>query len=596
MTFAAAMFNRPDLDQSRQALALYVEGILPRAAPSLAYEGRLQIHNAVGDCTVKLLSGNLPPGATLSVDQATKEVVLTWPAYAEQAGPIQNPGFEDGAVGWDFGAGWSVTTDNPIAGARSAAYDNNHGDSLIESRSWLPTNVGDVVNASCAVRQGASSSGNAGGAVQLQYRNAAGQVILTVDGNPITQGSNNVVRTSNVMGVTPAEAVTINIAGRGIRKRQNRRVWMDSFAWDHTVPAVGINIDSQVCLQLQVDDSAGRSAEWAGCFLVTLWDYTWTSFSGGSSVYLYGACAHSTDDLAVSTHQGYAGFLKYQSTGVVTVVPVAALTTSVCAIAHSPTLNRWVFSTFQSFSGSAGKAIWSDDLVTFTEGSYSGVTPAGGGVCWSPKHNKFFVVSPLRWMESADGKVWTAANLTGPGVGYIQVMIWCAGIEKFVAIDRSVSGTPRFVYSADHPGGPWSSVSLANMGVEHSVAWSPSLHRLVTMGGGANAAYYSDDLINFQSCIFDPAITSLPNFSGIYAVEWSPSIAMFVASVRATGFTLNKRFIYSRDGRTWSLATPWVWDDAANSNTARWCVWVPGIERFLMIGQGAAPQFAYSNT
>ncbi len=42
--------------------------------------GRLQIYNAVGGCTVRQIDGDrLPPGHQLYVDQATKQVVLTWP-------------------------------------------------------------------------------------------------------------------------------------------------------------------------------------------------------------------------------------------------------------------------------------------------------------------------------------------------------------------------------------------------------------------------------------------------------------------------------------------------------------------------------------
>lgn len=591
MTFASAMFNRPDLDQSRQALALYVEGILPRAAPSLAYEGRLQIHNAVGDCTIKLLSGNLPPGATLSVDQTTKEVVLTWPAYTEQAAPIQNPGFEDGAVGWDFGAGWSVTTDNPIAGARSAAYDNNHGDSFIESRSWLPTNVGDVVNASCAVRQGASSSGNAGGAVRLQYRDAAGQVVYTVEGNPITQGSNNVVRTSNVMGVTPAEAVTINIAGRGIRKRQNRRAWVDSFAWDHKIPAVGINIDSQVCLSLQVDDSAGRSAEWAGCFLVTLWDYTWTatdvSAVGGARMLV----AHPSQDLAVMTNTS-AGISTFQSLSTNVWIPSAALTGKYC-LAYSPVADVWVFADRPAVTAATGSLHWSSDLSTFTAVSNSGVALPGGAVTWSDAHQKFYAINPARWAESADGKTFVSSNMAGALTFFPTFLEYIPQLAQFICYDGHFSGgATRPVAYAPTPAGPWTTVNVA-VGITQRCVWSPQLHRLVAVGG---TAYWTDDLVTWTACTFDPAITALPSYAGIHFPSWSPDLAMFVAFIRAGASVQNRRFAYSRDGRHWELGPQQIWDESVSAAQVLGSCWCPSIGKFLAVGATTAQRMAYSNT
>ena len=75
---------------------LQVVGVLPNYEEAAAYEGRLDILNAVGDCRVELLENNLPPGATAMVDNATQEVVIRWPPYTPPE--TEKPGI----INWDF--------------------------------------------------------------------------------------------------------------------------------------------------------------------------------------------------------------------------------------------------------------------------------------------------------------------------------------------------------------------------------------------------------------------------------------------------------------------------------------------------------------
>lgn len=260
----ARLYDRPDLDQRRRQLALYITGSLPTAKPALAYEGRLQIHNAIGACTVEQIDGDaLPPGHALYVDQATKEVVITWPEYSETATPITNPGFESGMSGWVAGAGWDVTGDNPISGTLSARFANTPGRSVISSTARYPVVAGREINAQCRVRQGASSAGNAGAGLLLEFRNAAGAVVETKPGNEVMSASNNAVYPSNVNALPPDGSATVNVAAVGIRNRENKPVWIDEFSWDH-VAASGINADAVLNLTLRVRDSAGRSVLWQG--------------------------------------------------------------------------------------------------------------------------------------------------------------------------------------------------------------------------------------------------------------------------------------------------------------------------------------------
>lgn len=262
---SARIYDRPDLDQRSRLLPLLVVGDLPKALPFVAYEGRLQIYNAVGGCTVRQIDGDrLPPGHQLYVDQATKQVVLTWPAYQAGAAPIANPGFESGPTGWDTGAGWVIATENPPTGQWAAGYNNNRGESIISSTSRYEVYPGQRTTAKCKVRQGASAEGNAGASVLLEYRDQDGQVIGRVEGNRVMSASKNRVYDSNVVGIAPAGAATINIAGNGIRYRENKILFVDDFEWDHTVAAVGLDHEAEYRLTLQVSDSAGRTTIWRG--------------------------------------------------------------------------------------------------------------------------------------------------------------------------------------------------------------------------------------------------------------------------------------------------------------------------------------------
>lgn len=282
-------YLRPDLDQSSERPPLYITGALANAKPGDAYEGRLQIHNQIGACVVLSVTGDdLPVGGTVSIDG--NEIVVAWPAYAEAAAPITNPGFEDGMAGWQGGAGWSTTTDNPIAGTRSAVFKDAPGSSILSSLSRYPVDAGDTIHASAEIRQGASSAGNAGAGVRMEFRDAAGSLVGHKDGNMVMSASNNAVKQSTVTvtpGDRPAGTELVNIACHGLRKRQNREVWADTFAWDHAVAAAGINADATICITIQIRDSAGRTAAWSGCISIKKSGDLWFGRAAGNAIYQY---------------------------------------------------------------------------------------------------------------------------------------------------------------------------------------------------------------------------------------------------------------------------------------------------------------------
>lgn len=319
---AHLQYDRPDLDQTRNRPALYVTGAFARAKPSQQYEGRLQIQNSIGSSAVRQIDGDaLPEGAQLRVDQSTQEVVVAWPSYQTAQAPIANPGFEEGNTGWEAGAGWVIAKENPPSGQWAAGYNNNRGMSRISNGARYKVQPGQITTAKCDVRQGASSEENAGASVMLEYRDAAGDVIYTVEGNRVMSASKNRVYPSNVFGAAPAGAATINVAGNGIRYRENKILFVDNFEWNHTVSSAGINIETVFNLVLLVNDSTGRSYIWRGQIMVAVRPARYRFFAKFVIPYLhslgYRHAQSAIDSLGLSTttEKSNTGFIGASDDG-----------------------------------------------------------------------------------------------------------------------------------------------------------------------------------------------------------------------------------------------------------------------------------------
>ncbi len=265
------IFDRPDLDQRRGRLALFVTGAFAVAKPSLVYESRLQIHNQVGGATVEQIDGDqLPPGHALYVDG--DEVVIAWPAYQE-TGVIPfaggNGNFEKGDTGWSKGAGWFIEAaggDNDGFGAYVGVY-RGQGDSFMEAEAYSPTFPGQTFSAQLNVQQGASSKYNVGAAIAMRYYDGAKNLIADQMGPFIDDGSKGAWHLSQGTFITPAGASFVRGAARGGRFRENKPLWVDDASW--TLQAtVGINHEKTLALTLRVRDSAGRSYLWRGQVIV----------------------------------------------------------------------------------------------------------------------------------------------------------------------------------------------------------------------------------------------------------------------------------------------------------------------------------------
>lgn len=259
--------------------ALYITGSLPDAPTGEAYEGRLQIHNAVGSCTVKLLSGTLPPGNTISVDNQHSQVVIKWPSFKAGTADIPNNNFSKGDDGsWELGPGWSIMSGvtppdpNDPGDTHQAQFDNLTGESAILSNFLAPVAdaklLGAPINASVDVQQGASSANKAGAAVRVLFYDEVGFQVGGADGEVVKSGSDSNWATSHLSTPIPHDAVYARIGASAYRKSQNRTLWVDNLKWDLVQASQGIVTVGTVNLSIRVTDSVGRVADWSGTILV----------------------------------------------------------------------------------------------------------------------------------------------------------------------------------------------------------------------------------------------------------------------------------------------------------------------------------------
>lgn len=269
----ARSFDRPDLDQRRKLLVLYVTGPLLSAKPSLAYRGTLQIHNQIGVCTVEQIDGDqLPPGSSLAVEG--DKVVITWPAYqATGVTQIINGNLEQGDVAWEKGAGWTIEDvggGNDGRGSKVAVY-RGQGESVMEGVNYYPCTVGQPFNAQLDVQQGASSANNVGACVGVRFYNLQKQLLVEQRGNMVWSGDNGQWHFSNLMAEPPPGTAFVRPVYIANRRRENKRLWADDGTW--TLQAVvGINFERIFSLTLRVRDTGGRSFTWAGSLRVKQFD------------------------------------------------------------------------------------------------------------------------------------------------------------------------------------------------------------------------------------------------------------------------------------------------------------------------------------
>lgn len=239
---------------------LSISGALPNYISGAAYEGRLPFTGNVGDVSVEWLTGELPVGAYITVDNTTNDVVVAWPAY-EEFSTLDNAAFLSGAAGWELGAGWEVgATGGAETGGVAASYTGK-GYSLITHAAYTPAEPGQVITARARINPGQNGNGSEGHVVLLWY--GVGRTFIDSDISPLGVFE-DVYEWDSTTGTAPEGTTFARLAVIGYHRHSKSPLYVDRVEWDNTT-SIGTNGTDTYCITLRIRDGLGREADWAGC-------------------------------------------------------------------------------------------------------------------------------------------------------------------------------------------------------------------------------------------------------------------------------------------------------------------------------------------
>lgn len=274
--------NHEGYNKSIGAKKLYITGTLPQGVTGVSYEGRLQIHNAIGACSVEIISGTLPTGGGVYVDNTTKEIVVAWPGYSETVIPLENPGFETGDLtGWQYstvgGSGnLAVTSSQKDTGIYSAYWAGGKGlgseggiECIAVNNTRAEVTPGQRVTAKLRVmyNPGGGTPKGSRGQCRLNWYNSSDQLIGTSYGYLIKTRKFNGKWTDTIASEKAIpDSKYVRLAG-WVTATGAGHTYFDNATWD--VPtSTGTNIAQTIHLHLRVTDSAGRVADWTGDIII----------------------------------------------------------------------------------------------------------------------------------------------------------------------------------------------------------------------------------------------------------------------------------------------------------------------------------------
>jgi hypothetical protein len=557
MTSPHILFTAP-LALRITAPSLFIDGALRGYFPGVAYEGRLEIVNGIGACTVELVAGDLPNGAVVRVDGAADEVVIAWPEFdGEPTTSVPNGSFEAGDRDWTKGAGWSIGTGagfDPYSGTWSAAY-NGSGSSYITGP-MVPAFDPVEIAASVQVQQGASSAGSVGAGVMLFWYGTdrkplpGGEGQTYSSGSFVSSGSNGQWNISTILASRPYSARYVAIGARADRKRQSSPLWIDAFSWDHEyIP--GQNDPTIVyAITIRVTDSAGRSAYWSGEIHPRepiTWDGTWDSFqiTGGSPTsagysiptfipaiekYLSKsasdsvACVMSEDYLTWNAYGSAVGF---------------GFTGSPLAMAVSPS-GRIVFcGRAQTYYSDNDGASWLQDGVNTYAQSMRQVSYVSGMFVAHGSGN-----TGSNFYRSALGKDW---SISYPLIGGIHAIAYSPILGLHVAVgDSGAASSPDGV--------TWTAMTgdlPVSSGGTSAATWAFDRFLCTRSGVGRPGVYQSLDGLSWEpvgSLVVDSGISTLSYVPELGEVIFTNGVKVYRHAPGSTVFTACPNLPYTPSG------------------------------------------------
>jgi hypothetical protein len=156
--------------------------------------------------------------------------------------PPVNGSFELGDQDWTKETAWSIgvadnTFDGDYVGKLSQTGSGGRYSTVVYRRIYnataVPATPGQSITASCKVMQGASSSGQAGAKVQIEWLDASLVSVKIDDGNLVSSGSNGEWKTSTVTATAPANTAYVRVGASGY-VRFAEQLYVDLFAWNYS--------------------------------------------------------------------------------------------------------------------------------------------------------------------------------------------------------------------------------------------------------------------------------------------------------------------------------------------------------------------------
>lgn len=162
---------------------------------------------------------------------------LTAPSVVQSA--PTNGDFESGNSGWTLGSGFTIDEFGAGAsfdGTFSLQFDDTTGTgppTVSTNDNVVPISPGQITTAQCQVQQGASSSGQAGAGLLLNYYDSGMTLLLQVLGTVIDSGSGGEWKTATVTGAAPAGAATMELGIYAFRVSGSHPLYVDTVSWDY---------------------------------------------------------------------------------------------------------------------------------------------------------------------------------------------------------------------------------------------------------------------------------------------------------------------------------------------------------------------------
>lgn len=172
-----------------------------------------------------------------------------------------------------------------------------------------------------------------------------------------------------------------------------------------------------------------------------------------------------------------------------------------------------------------------DDWLNAVQEEFCGGIEGAGLTLSKGQNSQLFAATALGASAKFARYFWDETTIAG-FQGYD--VLWVDELSLFVAV--GIGSTDKIITSPD--GASWTSRLSFSSDTLHSVAWSPSLSRLVAVGSNGRV-YYSSNGTSWTNTTF-PGV-----FNSMRAVVWADGLSLFVA-VGNTGVLST-----SSDGITW---------------------------------------------